>query len=183
MNAVDAMGGTGHIEVTVDRVDGKEEAARIGQSLPGGELVRIVFSDSGSGIAPAILEQVFDPYFSTKQKGAQKGMGLGLTIVHAIVKKHGGMVWIETPATGGCTVHLYFPLQGAGVVDPRHLAQKKGHGRHVLVMDDEEMMRLINKKMFEYYGCTVTLATNGDEAIELYRKQLANGREVRSGAA
>jgi PAS domain S-box-containing protein len=176
LNAVDAMGETGYIDVIVKRVDGSGECARIGQSVPGGELVRISFSDSGSGIAPALLEQVFDPYFSTKQKGAQKGMGLGLTIVHAIVKKHGGMVWIETPATGGCTVHLYFPQQGAGVVDPRHLAQKKGHGRLVLVMDDEEMMRLINKKMFEYYGCTVALATNGDEAIELYREQLANGR-------
>ena len=174
MNALDAMGGTGRIEVTVDRVDGKEEAARTDQSLPGGELVRIVFSDSGPGIAPSIVEQVFDPYFSTKQKGAQKGMGLGLTIVHAIVKKHGGTVWIESPLTGGCTVILYFPLQGALVVNP-NLVFQKGRGRQVLVMDDEEMMRLINKKMFEHFGCTVTLATNGEEAVDLYQKKCATG--------
>ncbi|WP_319588443.1 response regulator [uncultured Desulfobulbus sp.] len=175
MNALDAMGGAGRIEVTVDRVDGKEEAASTGQSLPGGELVRIVFSDSGPGIAPSIVEQVFDPYFSTKQKGAQKGMGLGLTIVHAIVKKHGGTVWIESPLTGGCTVILYFPLQGALVVNPNHRVPK-GQGRQILVMDDEEMMRLINKKMFEHFGCTVTLATTGQEAVDLYRKKCANGK-------
>jgi signal transduction histidine kinase len=175
MNAVDAMEGKGRIEVTVDRVDGKEEAARTGQSVPGGELVRIAFSDSGPGIAPSIVEQVFDPYFSTKQKGAQKGMGLGLTIVHAIVKKHGGTVWVETPSNGGCTVTLYFPLQGTVDVDPRHSGQK-GRGREVLVMDDEEMMRLINKKMFEYYGCMVTLASTGEEAVDLYRKKLATGK-------
>jgi signal transduction histidine kinase/FixJ family two-component response regulator len=174
-NATDAMGGAGHIEVTIDRVNGVEEAASTGQSLPAGEVVRIVFGDSGPGIAPAILDQVFDPYFSTKQKGAQKGMGLGLTIVHAIVKKHGGTVWIGTSPAGGCAVRLYFPLQAAVVVDPQYLARKET-GRHVLVMDDEEMMRLINRKMFEHFGCTVTLATTGEEAIDLYRQRLAAGK-------
>jgi len=174
-NAVEAMGAGGCIEVGVDRVDGGEEAARTGQSVPGGELVRITFSDSGPGIAPALLDQVFDPYFSTKQKGAQKGMGLGLTIVHAIVKKHGGTAWIETSPSGGCTVALYFPLRVEVVVDP-HFHAQKGRGRLILVMDDEEMMRLINKKMFEHCGCAVTLATNGEEAISLYRQRLAEGK-------
>lgn len=174
-NAVDAMGATGRIEVILDRVDGAEEAARTGQPVPGGELVRIAFHDSGPGLAPAIAEQVFDPYFSTKQKGAQKGMGLGLTIVHSIVKKHGGLVWIESPAAGGCTVYLYFPLQGAVVTDPR-FAARAGSSRRVLVMDDEEMMRLINRKMFEHYGCMVSVASTGEEAVELYRAQLAAGK-------
>lgn len=173
-NAVDAMGSIGRIDVALDRVDGVEEAARTGQPVPAGELVRIAFHDSGPGLAPTIAEQVFDPYFSTKQKGAQKGMGLGLTIVHSIVKKHGGLVWIESPADGGCTVYLCFPLQSGVVSDPRFTAA--GRGRRVLVMDDEEMMRLINRKMFEHYGCIVTLASTGEEAVELYRSQLADGK-------
>lgn len=173
-NAVDAMNSIGRIDVTLDRVDGAEEAARTGQPVPAGELVRIAFHDSGPGLAPAIAEQVFDPYFSTKQKGAQKGMGLGLTIVHSIVKKHGGLVWIESPVDGGCTVYLCFPLQSAVVSDPRFTAA--GRGRRVLVMDDEEMMRLINRKMFEHYGCIVSLASTGEEAVELYRSQLADGK-------
>jgi len=174
-NAVEAMGGIGGVEVAIDRVDGSEEAARTGQAVPGGELIRITFSDSGPGIAPAILDQVFDPYFSTKLKGAQKGMGLGLTIVHSIVKKHGGAVWITMPPAGGCTVTLYFPLQEVVVTDP-HFLTRKGQGARILVMDDEEMMRLINKKMFEHFGCSVTLATSGEEAVELYRQHLVAGR-------
>ncbi|WP_310598688.1 response regulator [Desulfobulbus sp.] len=173
-NAVAVLDGKGRIEVTAERVDGGREAAAIGRHLPEGELVRIVFFDSGPGIAPSILDQVFDPYFSTKQKGAQKGMGLGLTIVHAIVKKHGGVVWIENPPEGGCAVRMYFPAQKAMAADPQARA-RKGAGLRILVMDDEEVMRTINKKMFEHFGCTVMLASSGEEAIELYRQQLAEG--------
>ncbi len=173
-NAVDAMRGEGCIEVTMDRVDGIEEAARTGQPIVSGDFVRIAFQDSGPGIDPRFLDQVFDPYFSTKQKGAQKGMGLGLTIVHSIVKKHGGFIWIDSPPGGGCTVYLYFPVQDGVVTDPRFL-EAKGRGRQVLVMDDEEMMRLINKKMFEHYGCEVTVAIDGEEAVALYREKLESG--------
>lgn len=174
-NAVDAMGGAGCIEVVIDRVDGANEAARTGRPVPGGEFVRITFHDTGPGIESAIYDKVFDPYFSTKQKGAQKGMGLGLTIVHSIVKKHGGLVWLDSPATGGCTVSLYFPLLNGVVADPKYYAEK-APSRQVLVMDDDEMMRLINKKMFEHYGCGVTLAATGEEAITLYRKKLLSGK-------
>ena len=172
---MDAMRGAGRIEVTMDRVDGIEEAARTGQPIASGDFVRIIFQDSGSGIDPALLDQVFDPYFSTKQKGAQKGMGLGLTIVHSIVKKHSGFIWIDSPPGGGCTVYLYFPVQGGVVTDTR-LFTGKWRGRQVLVMDDEEMMRVINKKMFEHYGCAVTVAVNGEEAVALYREKLESGK-------
>ncbi len=173
-NAVDAIGDTGRIEVNIDRIDGAAEASRIGRPVPAGDFVRVAFHDSGPGVDPSILDHVFDPYFSTKQKGAQKGMGLGLTIVHSIVKKHGGLVWIDRPPAGGCTVYLYFPLQGGTVFTPLSFTEK-GRGRRVLVMDDEEIMRLINKKMFEHYGCKVTLSTTGEEAVTLYRKQLEAG--------
>ncbi len=174
-NAVEAMGGSGRIEVTIDRVNGTDEAAGTERPLPKGDLVRVVFQDTGPGLDTALLSRVFDPYFSTKQKGAQKGMGLGLTIVHAIVKKHGGVVWIDTAKAGGCTVSLYLPLQSEVVTDPRFVMEV-GRNRQVLVMDDEEMMRLVNKKMFEHYLCTVTLAATGEEAVARYREQLDSGR-------
>ncbi|MCL2458933.1 MAG: response regulator, partial [Desulfobulbus sp.] len=173
-NSVAVMDGSGQIKVTIDRVSSGQEAAETGHSLPGGELMRIVFSDSGPGVAPSILDQVFDPYFSTKQKGTQKGMGLGLTIVHAIIKKHGGTVWLENLPEGGCSVRIYLPAQTAVATDPQYRA-RKGTGRRILVMDDEEVMRVINKKMFEHFGCTVMLASSGEEAVELYRQQLAGG--------
>ena len=173
-NAIEAMGGEGRIRVGIDQVDGADEAARTGQPIPQGQLVRIAFHDSGPGIAPAIADQVFDPYFSTKQKGAQKGMGLGLTIVHSIVKKHGGLVWIDSPGEGGCKVLLYFPMQQQRLSGDQ-VEAAPGRGRRILVMDDEEMMRLINRKMFEHYGCMVTVAASGEEAVSLFQQQLDSG--------
>ena len=172
-NAADAINGTGHIEVTLDRVNGRAEAARTSQPLADGAFVRVVFRDTGPGIDAELLAHVFDPYFSTKQKGVQKGMGLGLTIVHAIVKKHGGLVWIDAPAEGGCAVHLYFPLQDATAPPPP--VGPGVRGKRVLVMDDEELMRLINRKMFEHYGCEVSLAETGEEAVARCREQVRAG--------
>ena len=172
-NAADAINGPGHIEVTLDRVDGAAEAARTSQPLADGGFVRVIFRDSGPGIDADLLGHVFDPYFSTKQKGVQKGMGLGLTIVHAIVKKHGGLVWIDAPPDGGCAVHLYFPLQDAAAGSP--MVGTGARGRRVLVMDDEELMRLINRKMFEHFGCEVSLAETGEEAVARCREQVRAG--------
>ena len=172
-NAADAINGPGHIEVTLDRVNGRAEAARTSQPLADGAFVRVVFRDTGPGIDAELLAHVFDPYFSTKQKGVQKGMGLGLTIVHAIVKKHGGLVWIDAPAEGGCAVHLYFPLQDAAA--PLPPVGTGVRGKRVLVMDDEELMRLINRKMFEHYGCEVSLAETGEEAVARCREQVRAG--------
>ena len=172
-NAADAINGPGHIEVTLDRVNGRAEAARTSQPLADGAFVRVVFRDTGPGIDAELLAHVFDPYFSTKQKGVQKGMGLGLTIVHAIVKKHGGLVWIDAPTEGGCAVHLYFPLQDATAPPPP--VGPGVRGKRVLVMDDEELMRLINRKMFEHYGCEVSLAETGEEAVARCREQVRAG--------
>ncbi|HEB50908.1 MAG TPA: response regulator [Desulfobulbus sp.] len=173
-NSREAMAGKGSISVRIDRVDGEKEAENIDQPIPPGEFVRIRISDTGPGIDPDIIDQVFDPYFSTKQKGAQKGMGLGLTIVHAIVKKHGGFVWIRSGPGDGCTIILYLAcgswteqlLDGAGIKKPRR----------VLIMDDDEMMRMISGKMFETFGCEVEVAENGETALELYHGADADGR-------
>lgn len=173
-NAMDAMDGTGQVTVRIDKVDGAVEAARLGLSSNVGEVVRVSFHDTGPGIDPSIVDQVFDPYFSTKQKGAQKGMGLGLTIVHAIVKKHGGQVRIESSADG-CTVTLFIPRYPHLVTDADFFSDTAGHACNVLVMDDEEMMRLINKKMFEHFGCRVSLAANGEEAMALYQDKFNAG--------
>ncbi len=165
-NSREAMGEEGKILVRIDRVDGEEEAEAIGQPIPAGEFARIEVTDTGPGIASDVIEQVFDPYFSTKQKGAQKGMGLGLTIVHAIVKKHGGFVWIRSEPGQGCTVVLY--LATSNWTD--RLVEDAGtrKQRRVLIMDDDEMMRMISGKMFETFGCEVEVAENGEAALELF---------------
>lgn len=167
-NAKDAIEGQGAIKVEIERVDGVREASETGQPIPDGELIRVVFKDNGPGISSEIIDQVFDPYFSTKQKGAQKGMGLGLTIVHSIIKKHGGIVWVQSGKGSGCAVHLYFPVAVSPVSDPSFDFNSIKSARRVLVMDDDEMMRIVNQKMFEHCKCEVQVTRNGEEAMEVF---------------
>ncbi len=110
-NARDAMDNSGMLRVALDNVEGEKERRRVKHPIPDGKFIRIAVSDSGPGIATEVLERIFDPYFSTKQKGSQKGMGLGMTIVYSIVRKHGGYVWIDSSRNSGSTVYLYLPAK------------------------------------------------------------------------
>jgi signal transduction histidine kinase len=106
LNAKEAMpaGGTVRLEaenLRLDRLPGLE--------LPPGDYLRISVTDEGIGIPPHALPQVFDPYFSTKQRGAQKGMGLGLTICHAVIQQHGGGIIIDSKPGSGTTVQCHLP--------------------------------------------------------------------------
>ena len=169
LNAVEAMDGKGTLSVKLNHVDGKIEAERIGQPMPEGDLIRISIKDTGSGVEPQILDQIFDPYFSTKQKGTQKGMGLGLTITHAIVKKHGGVVRIDSTPGIGSTVWIYLPVGRQG--NPGDAA---GCLR-VLILDDDEMMRIITQRMFEHFNCEVTTVDNGEDAVKEFAEGHSHG--------
>jgi signal transduction histidine kinase len=78
--------------------------------LSTGEYVRISISDQGAGIKSSHLDRIFDPYFSTKQRGTQKGMGLGLSIAHSIIKKHRGNITVKSAVGKGSTFYIYLPL-------------------------------------------------------------------------
>jgi len=176
-NAVDAMESGGTIRASLDMVDGEIEAAHTGQPLAHGDYIRVILADDGPGIDAEIIDQVFDPYFSTKQKGAQKGMGLGLTIVHSIIKKHKGMVWLDSAPGKGCRVYLYLPVSDGTFSETFSQVQQNDAvltKPRVLVMDDDEMMRIINKKMFEHCHCEVTLANTGIEAVQLFSQAVTD---------
>jgi two-component system, cell cycle sensor histidine kinase and response regulator CckA len=83
--------------------------------LPPGDYVRVTIADSGAGIPPEVLPRIFDPYFSTKTRGAQKGMGLGLTICRALIKRHGGIVTVDSQPGLGTTVSSYLPATMRGL--------------------------------------------------------------------
>jgi two-component system cell cycle sensor histidine kinase/response regulator CckA len=146
-------------------------------SLPAGEYVRVSIADQGAGIAKDVLPKIFDPYFSTKDRGNEKGMGLGLTICHTVVEKHGGAIAVKSEVGIGTTIDIYLPaarkLSGeekrpAAAVVPRH-------GR-VLVMDDEERVREVLGQMLEGMGHAAELAADGQEAIEIFEKAKSLGR-------
>jgi len=146
-------------------------------SLPPGEYVRVSITDQGTGIAKDVLPKIFDPYFSTKHRGDQKGMGLGLTICHAVVQNHGGAIAVKSEVGSGTTFDIYLPAArklSAGEKAPMPPSEPR-HGR-VLVMDDEEGVREVLGQTLDGMGHSVELAEDGQKAIEVFSKAKSLGR-------
>lgn len=140
------------------------------------DYIEITVRDHGTGISRENLSKVFDPYFSTKERGAQKGMGLGLTIVYSVILKHGGNITVETEAGAGTTFHLYLPAAGD------EMAEAAGHGGtpvadkgRMLFMDDEKMFCAMATQMLTRMGYSVEVARDGAEAIQLFRTAKEHG--------
>lgn len=142
--------------------------------LKAGDYVKISLEDEGSGIKKEHLDRIFDPYFTTKDVGSQKGVGLGLAIAYSIIKKHGGHIAVESAVGGGTTFHIYLPAYGkepVSVGEPGEMngerPKKKGK---ILVMDDAKAVRDVTGAMLGHMGYDVSFARDGREAIALYRQ-------------
>ncbi|QEM69187.1 hypothetical protein FO488_14135 [Geobacter sp. FeAm09] len=111
-NAVEAMPHGGTVRVEGENVTLGEQDTL---SLPAGEYVHLAFHDTGIGIPPENLPRIFDPYFTTKEMGSQKGMGLSLALCHSIIRKHKGAITAESTPGKGTTFHIYLPalVEGA----------------------------------------------------------------------
>ena len=169
LNGREAMAGGGALAIHAENVIvGPEEEGPIA-SMRHGRYVKVVIKDHGIGIPGDDLERVFDPYFTTKKKGEQKGIGLGLSIAHSIVAKHGGSILIDSQPEVGTTVTIYLPAS-ANLLTPHKAEPEEPHpgGKRILVMDDEEMMRSMVKAMLERMGFEAETACHGDEAVQLY---------------
>lgn len=141
--------------------------------LETGPYVRISIEDHGQGIDDGILPKVFDPYFTTKSEGS----GLGLAAAYSIVKSHGGHITVESEPGAGATFHVYLPASDRKT-HPRTRSEEtvmSGCGR-ILIMDDEEQIRDLASELLHLLGYEVDTASDGDEAIELFRSAKAAGR-------
>jgi PAS domain S-box-containing protein len=141
--------------------------------LPPGDYVEIEVRDHGCGIAPELLERVFDPFFSTKARGS----GLGLASAHGIVESHDGRLSLVSYPGQGTTVTVLLPVTRDPVAT-RHVPADpapRGRGR-VLVMDDEASIRLAVTRMLEELGYEPEVASDGVAALATYRAALAAGR-------
>jgi two-component system, cell cycle sensor histidine kinase and response regulator CckA len=169
LNADQAMPAGGVVELAVDNVElGSEREP----GLPAGRYVRIVVRDHGVGMTGDLLGRIFDPYFTTKQKGS----GLGLATAYSIISKHGGTIDVESEPGRGSSFTLLLPASqqapGSGAQSPR--PPLTGSGR-VLLMDDDEHVRSAGAAMLRYLGYEATCAEAGAEAIELYQRQRREG--------
>jgi two-component system cell cycle sensor histidine kinase/response regulator CckA len=166
LNAREAMPRGGFLTVSAENVmvDLHEEA-----SLKEGRYVRITIEDHGVGIQEENLAKVFDPYFTTKELGDRKGMGLGLTICYSIIKHHGGTITVESRAGVGTRFRIYLPaIQENFDLEESIEIKSLPYKGKILVMDDEEMIRTVVGGMLENLGYEVGFARDGTEAIELW---------------
>jgi PAS domain S-box-containing protein len=174
LNAREAMPQGGMVFVRAENV---VLSAQEQPSLPAGKYVRVSIADQGGGVAKDVLPKIFDPYFSTKQGGKQRGMGLGLTICHAVAQKHGGAIAVESAVGVGTTFHIYLPAARklSGEEKAPVPAGVPRHGR-VLVMDDEEAVRRVVGLTLRRMGHEVELVEDGQTAVEVYKKAKGRGR-------
>jgi len=153
------------------------------KSLPflEGKYVKISIRDHGVGIPEEHLLQIFDPYFSTKEMGVQKGMGLGLSTTYSIIKRHDGYITVESEVGVGTTFTLLLPahekdireLKPIEILEPEKPSIRTGR---ILLMDDEEGVRKVSKKRLSVLGYESELAKDGAQAIELYKKAMDSGQ-------
>jgi PAS domain S-box-containing protein len=176
-NARDAMPAGGEVEIRVE--NHLRETGEDHLPLKTGEYVRISVIDSGGGIAEEHLGKIFDPYFSTKAKGPEKGVGMGLATTFSVLKGLGGYVEAVSRPGEGTAVHLYLPAAQEPPPAPPETAAAPEAGpvarpRRALVMDDEKTIRTLVRQMLHRLGYEVVLTEEGEEAVQAYRDRLAS---------
>lgn len=177
LNANQSMPDGGTITITCRNITLVENDIA---ELPPGKFVQMAISDMGAGIDSRLIDNIFDPYFTTKGKSSEKGSGLGLSIVHSIIKKHGGAILVDSTLGEGTVFTLFFPATERSVAenDSPHapiLPQGKGV---ILLMDDEQDIHDVTEEMLTFLGYTTLHADSGEEAIALYRDYFETGNSI-----
>ena len=133
-----------------------------------GNFLKLTVRDTGHGIAPDILDQIFNPFFTTKEKG--EGTGLGLSVVHGIIKSAGGTITVYSEPEEGSEFNLYLPIIEREVKEEQGFEIPLSTGsERILFVDDEQPIREMSKKLLESLGYRVEVRSNGIEALEFFK--------------
>ncbi len=180
VNARDAMPEGGKISISTQSVVASDVRALKSDILPIGDYTALIFTDTGSGIPPHVIGKIFEPFFTTKAVG--KGTGLGLSTVYGIIKQSGGYIFADSTLGEGTTFSIYFPVHEPSREDmeratlnspPVKATAKKelwGSG-HILLVEDEDMVRAVAERALTRQGYTVVTASEGEEALGLLAEQ------------
>lgn len=175
VNARDAMPGGGMLTISAENRLLNAQQASQNIEAKAGPYVCVEVADSGIGMPSAVIEKIFDPFFTTKEVG--RGTGLGLSTSLGIVKGHGGFIQVESAPGRGTTFKVFFPAQiettTAAVAEAAAANLPRGNGELILVVDDEEMVRVITQATLLAFGYRVLLASDGAEAVALYSSRHA----------
>ncbi|MDW5561969.1 MAG: CHASE4 domain-containing protein [Methanomassiliicoccus sp.] len=175
INAKDAMPDGGSVEVSATNFILDHSGIN---SLSPGKYVSITVKDSGPGIPIDVLPKIFEPYFTTKKTGA----GMGLYVVFATIKRHGGAIVVESTVGKGTAFHVYLPASGTiPAKAPERLPVPKSihsqNGARVLIMDDQDAILDVTSDILHELGYEVGMARDGNEALQQYRKSMDEGRK------
>jgi signal transduction histidine kinase len=172
LNARDAMPEGGHLIIETQNVEIDEEYCRFHPFAKAGSFVLLAVSDTGVGMDAATTGRVFEPFFTTKELG--KGTGLGLATVYGVVKQHGGFIHLYSELGKGTTFRIYLPA-GSGAPELRESRSDEGTPKGtetILLAEDNEGLRDAAQEMLQRLGYRTILASNGTDAIELFKTNL-----------
>lgn len=173
-NARDAMPDGGNLQIATEEVV-IAEGDEVQYDLPRpGKYAMISVCDDGCGIDRNELDRIFEPFFTTKEVG--KGTGLGLAMIYGVIKQHQGSVLVESEFGKGTAFHIYLPLvEHSHPVHekPRQVVLKRFDGHEtILIAEDEEMVRMLMKKMFERVGYRIIPAVDGEDAVAKFKENM-----------
>ena len=187
VNARDAMqmqggsragDGSGTLTLSTRRVTTTDVQALRSEIIPAGEYTALIVEDTGAGIPPEVLGKIFEPFFTTKEQG--KGTGLGLSTVYGIVKQSGGFIFAESEVGKGTRFIVYLPVHHivpgsaedkAGKAPAPEVAPSQwAGGGAILLVEDEDTVRIVAERALTRQGYAVTCARDGEEGLEIVRE-------------
>lgn len=173
INARDAMPHGGTLSITASRVAASDIQSKISKAYSP-EYIHVIVSDTGTGMDETTKTRIFEPFFTTKDR--ERGTGLGLATVYGIVEAHHGVIEVQSEIGKGSSFHIYFPVQQSFI---EHRTAETGSeeiaggNETILVVDDEESMKTLLSAVFKEKGYTVITASDGQEALDIYRQRHA----------
>jgi PAS domain S-box-containing protein len=167
-NASHAMETEGIIEIGIENVVLDEDSAVLYTDMTPGNYVKVIVSDTGQGIAPEVIDRIFDPYFTTKE--VDKGSGMGLSVVHGIIKSHGGAISVESELGKGTIFSVLFPVIEKQEDSETETNEEIPTGNErILFVDDEESMVYVGRYRLERLGYKIEIQTSPVQALKLFQ--------------
>ncbi len=171
INSSEAMPHGGELKIATAIISLNDEYCRSHHAVKPGRYVMLLVTDTGRGMGQETLGKIFDPFFSTKQRGATRGTGLGLSVTQGIVHQHGGHITCESKLGNGTEMKVYFPALDTSMTTakPPISRVQSGEAETILVVENSNSVAEFERKVLENNGYNVIVAISGEEAIDIYQ--------------
>ena len=160
----------GELVVDLHVISSDDQLQTDTEKLPPGKYVVLKVSDTGQGMGKEMIKKVFDPFYTTREVG--EGSGLGLSVVHGIIKSYKGGISIESDPGKGSLFSIYFPLlDSEDHMEPQDVVSLPPTGKErILLLDDEESLIRMGERMLKYLGYEIIATTSSEEALDIFRR-------------